>query len=70
MSNAKKSLHPEGLLCIRVPNDFSAIQLTAQMKLVKQPLSIATPDHICHLSFQSLRQMMGGLGFDTVYVQR
>lgn len=69
IEQCKIILDPEGLLCIRVPNDFSSIQLTAQAKLSRQTWWIAAPDHINYFNFQSLHQMMGGLGFDIVYVQ-
>ena len=65
----KAILNPEGIICIRVPNDFSEIQLAAQKQLSKEAWWIAIPDHINYFDFQSLRFLLERLGFEVVYSQ-
>lgn len=62
-------LSPEGIICVRVPNDFSEIQLAAQEQLSKEAWWIAVPDHICYFDFQSLHSLLERLGFEVVYSQ-
>jgi 2-polyprenyl-3-methyl-5-hydroxy-6-metoxy-1,4-benzoquinol methylase len=58
-----------GILCVRVPNDFSEIQSAARQKLARDPWWIAVPDHINYFNFASLRTVLDRLGFETVYSQ-
>ena len=46
-----------GILCVRVPNDFSEIQAAAQEKIGAAPWWMAVPDHINYFNFASLRQL-------------
>jgi len=69
LQDCKQVLNPGGILCIRVPNDFSEIQAAAQEKLSADPWWIAVPDHINYFNFTSLRQLLDRLGFETVYAQ-
>jgi len=62
-------LVPGGILCVRVPNDFSEIQAAAKEKIGADPWWVAVPDHINYFNFASLRQTLDRLGFDTVYAQ-
>ena len=55
---AKKILRPAGVLCVKVPNDFSELQLAAQSQLNNEPWWIASPDHINYFNFQSLGALL------------
>jgi len=69
LRECKQALVPGGILCVRVPNDFSEMQEAAREKVNADPWWIAVPDHINYFNFASLRQTFGCLGFDTVYAQ-
>ena len=65
----RQLLVPSGILCVRVPNDFSEIQAAAQEKIGEGPWWIAVPDHINYFNFASLRQTLDLLGIETVCAQ-
>jgi 2-polyprenyl-3-methyl-5-hydroxy-6-metoxy-1,4-benzoquinol methylase len=69
LQECKHVLNPGGILCIRVPNDFSEIQAAAQEKTGVDPWWIAVPDHINYFNFESLKQLLDQLGFETIYAQ-
>ena len=69
LQECKQVLNSDGILCIRVPNDFSEIQAAAKEKLGADPWWIAVPDHINYFNFTSLRQLLDRLGFETIYAQ-
>lgn len=66
---AKAILKPKGTICVRVPNDFSEIQLAAQEKLNKDPWWIAIPDHINYFDFRSLCALLDHMEFEVIYSQ-
>lgn len=66
---AKKFLNKDGILCIRVPNDFSEIQLAAKEHLGLKPWWIAYPDHINYFNYNSLLSFLERLGFEVIYTQ-
>lgn len=59
-------LHPGGVVCIVVPNDFSTIQLAAWRELKKPEWWVAVPDHINYFSYDSLERLLGRTGFTPV----
>jgi 2-polyprenyl-3-methyl-5-hydroxy-6-metoxy-1,4-benzoquinol methylase len=65
----KQLLNPGGIICVRVPNDFSEIQSAAQKQLNKEAWWVAVPDHINYFNFQSLHSFLEKLGFEVVYSQ-
>jgi 2-polyprenyl-3-methyl-5-hydroxy-6-metoxy-1,4-benzoquinol methylase len=69
IQECRQLLGPEGILCIRVPNDFTEIQAAAKEKIGADPWWIAVPDHVNYFNFASLRQTLDRLGFETVYAQ-
>jgi SAM-dependent methyltransferase len=69
LKQCSQMLAAGGILCIRVPNDFSEIQGVAQQRLKADPWWIAVPDHINYFNFASLKNVLGGLGFETIYAQ-
>ncbi len=62
----RQALKPGGLVVIRVPNDFSPLQVIAQKQLETEPWWIALPDHINYFDFESLERFMEAAGFDVV----
>jgi 2-polyprenyl-3-methyl-5-hydroxy-6-metoxy-1,4-benzoquinol methylase len=69
IQECRQLLVPGGILCIRVPNDFSEIQASAREKTGAAPWWIAVPDHINYFNFASLAQTLERLGFETAYSQ-
>ena len=65
----KKILNSGGIICIRVPNDFSELQLSAQKQLNKDPWWIAIPDHVNYFNFETLFDFLEKLGFEIIYSQ-
>jgi SAM-dependent methyltransferase len=61
-------LDPRTVLVIRVPNDFSVLQISAQKKLNKDAWWVAPPDHVNYFDFQSLGRFLEQLGFETIEV--
>ena len=65
---AKRLLNPyRGLICIRVPNDFTELQACAEKKLNKTQWWVATPDHINYFGFESLQKLVDSVGLETIY---
>jgi 2-polyprenyl-3-methyl-5-hydroxy-6-metoxy-1,4-benzoquinol methylase len=69
LHTCKQVLKPKGILCIHVPNDFSQMQVVATEKLGIDPWWIAFPDHINYFDFESLRQLLDRLEFETIHAQ-
>lgn len=69
LGQAAERLHPEGVLCVQVPNDFSRLQSIAQRRLAKPPWWIALPDHVSYFDFASLEAFLSGHGFEPFDVQ-
>lgn len=65
----KRILGRGGIICVRVPNDFSEIQLAARRSLDKDAWWIAIPDHINYFNFLSLHSLLQHLGFEVFYSQ-
>ncbi|MFA5822197.1 MAG: class I SAM-dependent methyltransferase [Thermodesulfovibrionales bacterium] len=66
----KSLLNSQGILCIRVPNDFTEIQSAAQKHInTTKSWWIAIPDHINYYNFESLRSFITYLGFGIIYSQ-
>lgn len=63
----KAMLNPGGIICVRVPNDFSEMQLAAQKIIDNKAWWIAVPDHINYFDFQSLKSLVEHLGFEVFY---
>src|SRR3981081_2781030 len=69
LQECKQVLVPGGILCVRVPNDFTEMQVAAKKKIGGDPWWIAVPDHINYFNFASLTQTLNRIGFDAVYAQ-
>jgi SAM-dependent methyltransferase len=59
-------LAPDGLVVVRVPNDFNPLQAMAQAALGHDPWWIAAPDHVNYFDHASLRRVVEAAGFETV----
>ena len=65
---AKELLKPStGIICIRVPNDFTEIQACAERKLNKTRWWITIPDHINYFNLKSIQKLVKQLGFEVLY---
>jgi SAM-dependent methyltransferase len=69
IQQTKRILSPGGILCIRVPNDFTEIQASAQAAIGRDPWWVAIPDHVNYFNFENLPPFLERLGFEVAYVQ-
>ncbi len=67
LQDSLRLLNSDGLLIIRVPNDFTPFQAAAwQATGSRRRWWVARPDHINYFSFASLRSLLDSLGCDVV----
>jgi len=62
----KELLSDGGMICLRVPNDFTELQICAQKKAGKGQWWVAIPDHINYFNCESLVCLVKSLGFKVV----
>jgi SAM-dependent methyltransferase len=60
---ARDILAPGGLLCLNVPNDFTALQASARASLSLCEWWVAPPHHLNYFDFESLSHLVTKLGF-------
>ena len=63
LSLGKQLLRPGGVLCVRVPNDFSALQRIAETRVEARQWWVFAPDHINYFDFSSLENILQGAGY-------
>jgi SAM-dependent methyltransferase len=63
LSLAAQRLERGGLLCINVPNDFSALQIAGQNAVKAGEWWVAPPHHLNYFDFDSLSALVERLGF-------
>jgi SAM-dependent methyltransferase len=63
---ARERLHPDGILCVQVPNDFNALQGAVQATLETPSWWVAPPYHVNYFDFASLRRLCDRTGFAVV----
>ncbi len=63
---SRRLLHPGGLLCIVVPNDYNPFQVALREACSFDPWWVAPPHHINYFSFDSLSRLLVKNGFDIV----
>ena len=63
---ARDLLSPGGIVCINVPNDFSAFQLAASAAQNTRQWWLAPPHHLNYFDFALLMGLMGRLGMAVV----
>jgi SAM-dependent methyltransferase len=61
---ARDLLTPGGLICVNVPNDFTAFQQSARNSLTLSEWWVAPPHHLNYFDFDSLSELVTRLGFD------
>jgi SAM-dependent methyltransferase len=66
LQDIRPLMKENGILVIRVPNDFSTIQECAYLKLGGDRWWIAIPDHINYFNFESLVQFLQCLDFQVI----
>lgn len=66
---AREAVAPGGIVCTRVPNDFSPLQRAAARKLGLGEYWLAVPDHINYFDYVSLARLLVGSGFETIHAQ-
>jgi 2-polyprenyl-3-methyl-5-hydroxy-6-metoxy-1,4-benzoquinol methylase len=66
MQQCRTVLGPDGICFVRVPNDFSPLQLAAQAKNRSRSWWVTLPDHVNYFDAASLRRLMEGVGFTVV----
>ncbi|MFI5254350.1 MAG: class I SAM-dependent methyltransferase [Candidatus Limnocylindrales bacterium] len=62
----RTALLPGGRLIVRVPNDFSPLQLAAWHHLGGEPWWVAIPDHVNYFDHASIAALLERLGFEVV----
>ena len=62
-------VRPGGIVCVRVPNEFTDLQAAASPKVGRAEYWVAAPDHINYFDFASLGALLGEKGFSVVYQQ-
>lgn len=67
LSLAAQLLHPGGLLCVIVPNDYNPLQQLLCEHLGYQPWWVAPPHHINYFSFESLGRLIRLQGLEVVW---
>jgi 2-polyprenyl-3-methyl-5-hydroxy-6-metoxy-1,4-benzoquinol methylase len=65
---SKALLSNDGVICLRVPNDFSDLQVCAQKKLDHDEWWVNVPDHINYFNSESLSNLVTALGFEPTQV--
>lgn len=63
IGSCRKMLNKNGIVRIKVPNDFNELQLELVKKLNKNEYWIAAPDHINYFNFKSLINILKFYGF-------
>ena len=64
---AHNILNEDGLLCVKVPNDYSLFQEIARKALGLRPWWVAPPHHVNYFDFQSLTKLFESSGFEVVH---
>jgi 2-polyprenyl-3-methyl-5-hydroxy-6-metoxy-1,4-benzoquinol methylase len=60
---ARGLLRDDGVLCVNVPNDFTALQIAASTGLKIGQWWVAPPHHLNYFDFDSLSRLLARLGF-------
>jgi SAM-dependent methyltransferase len=67
IEKCKNMLNKNGILRIKVPNDFNEFQLEIVNKLNKDEYWIAVPDHVNYFNFESLTNVLNYEGFEVIH---
>ena len=63
----KNMLNDDGIIRIKVPNDFNQLQFIANKKVKNKNWWIAYPDHINYFTFSSLGKILKDLDFKIIH---
>ncbi|MCS6131031.1 class I SAM-dependent methyltransferase [Clostridium botulinum] len=66
IAECKKLLNKNGIIRIKVPNEFSQLQLEAIEKFNKEEYWVAIPDHVNYFNFESLTNLLTNEGFEII----
>ena len=66
LSEIKPMMSRDGLIIVRVPNDFSVLQAEVRRRLDIDPWWISYPDHISYFGFESLSCLLENIGFKVI----
>ena len=66
LSDVASALAPGGILVVRVPNDFSALQEAAHRQLGGRRWWIAIPDHVNYFDHASIAALVERIGLEVV----
>ena len=66
LGDVTSALAPGGILVVRVPNDFSALQEAAHRRLGGRRWWIAIPDHVNYFDHASIAGLVERIGLDVV----
>ena len=66
LNNCRKILNDNGIIYLRVPNDFNVLQYASNQN-VKIPFWwVSLPDHINYFTFNSLERLVEKVGFEII----
>ncbi len=63
VETARRVLHPGGLVCVGVPNDYNAFQRALREADGYKPWWLAPPHHLNYFDFESLERLLTRQGF-------
>jgi 2-polyprenyl-3-methyl-5-hydroxy-6-metoxy-1,4-benzoquinol methylase len=66
LKRIRNLLAPGGLVMIRVPNDFSAVQERARAAVDQKPWWVAIPDHVNYFTAEGLENFLTAEGFEVL----
>jgi hypothetical protein len=66
LRDAIAALAPGGRLIVRVPNDFSPLQMAAQAALGHDPWWVVVPDHLNYFDHASIAGLIERLGLEVI----
>lgn len=66
LDRVRELLATDGLLVVRVPNDFTPLQRAAQEALGREPWWVRWPDHLSYFDFSSLGRVLDDRGFEVL----
>ncbi|NFH68701.1 class I SAM-dependent methyltransferase [Clostridium botulinum] len=67
INKCKNMLSTNGIIRIKVPNDFNKLQLEVNSNLNKDKWWVSIPDHINYFDFDSLTYLLSSQGFEVLY---
>jgi SAM-dependent methyltransferase len=66
IKSIKRVLNPNGIICIIAPNDYNPLQNILKNNLGYKPWWVVPRHHINYFDFESIKKLLGRLGFEVV----